>query len=257
MQFEGTSAYVAEARAAASGQGGARHRQDRTRRAGRQCAGAAELIEWHIKSTTKAHQGLYEYDAVSRLRDSQLGDERVMTWPTTSSAASSGRPSRRRQDGAADRRDRQGRYRVSQRPAAGTRPDGVLRLRDRADRDGAHPAHRHHHLEQREGTAGRVPAPLFLPLHPLSRHGDDEADRRGAFPRHQADTAPDHGADAVLRDPRPAGAEEEALDLRGAGLAQAAPGRGLAPGGPAPRRGERAAETARCASEERAGRPSF
>ena len=36
-----------------------------------------ELIEWHIKSTTKASQGLYEYDAVTRLRDSQLGDERV------------------------------------------------------------------------------------------------------------------------------------------------------------------------------------
>ena len=36
-----------------------------------------ELIEWHIKSTTKAQQGLYEYDAVSRLRDGQLGDERV------------------------------------------------------------------------------------------------------------------------------------------------------------------------------------
>jgi MoxR-like ATPase len=35
------------------------------------------LIEWHVKSTTKAHQGLYEYDAVSRLRDSQLGDARV------------------------------------------------------------------------------------------------------------------------------------------------------------------------------------
>jgi len=35
------------------------------------------LIEWHIKSTTKATQGLYEYDAVSRLRDSQLGDEKV------------------------------------------------------------------------------------------------------------------------------------------------------------------------------------
>jgi MoxR-like ATPase len=34
----------------------------------------APLIEWHIKSTTKAQQGLYEYDAVSRLRDSQLGD---------------------------------------------------------------------------------------------------------------------------------------------------------------------------------------
>jgi len=36
-----------------------------------------EIIEWHIKSTTRAQQGLYEYDAVSRLRDSQLGDERV------------------------------------------------------------------------------------------------------------------------------------------------------------------------------------
>jgi len=37
----------------------------------------AELIEWHIKSTTKAAQGLYEYDAVARLRDSQLGDPKV------------------------------------------------------------------------------------------------------------------------------------------------------------------------------------
>jgi MoxR-like ATPase len=37
----------------------------------------APLIEWHVKSTTKAHQGLYEYDAVARLRDGQLGDERV------------------------------------------------------------------------------------------------------------------------------------------------------------------------------------
>jgi len=36
-----------------------------------------QLIEWHIKSTTKAQQGLYEYDAVSRLRDGQLGDPRV------------------------------------------------------------------------------------------------------------------------------------------------------------------------------------
>ena len=38
---------------------------------------AKPLIQWHIKSTTKAQQGLYEYDAVSRLRDSQLGDEKV------------------------------------------------------------------------------------------------------------------------------------------------------------------------------------
>ena len=40
-------------------------------------AAGAPLIEWHIKSTTKAHQGLYEYDAVARLRDGQLGDPRV------------------------------------------------------------------------------------------------------------------------------------------------------------------------------------
>jgi len=37
----------------------------------------APLLAWHVKSTTKAQQGLYEYDAVSRLRDSQLGDEKV------------------------------------------------------------------------------------------------------------------------------------------------------------------------------------
>ncbi|MEM1302964.1 MAG: MoxR family ATPase, partial [Pseudomonadota bacterium] len=45
----------------------------------RQVAAAMNLpmIEWNIKSTTRAQQGLYEYDAVSRLRDSQLGDERV------------------------------------------------------------------------------------------------------------------------------------------------------------------------------------
>jgi len=45
----------------------------------RQVAAALGLpiLEWHIKSTTRAAQGLYEYDAVSRLRDSQLGDERV------------------------------------------------------------------------------------------------------------------------------------------------------------------------------------
>jgi MoxR-like ATPase len=45
----------------------------------RQVAGGLglPLLEWSVKSTTKAQQGLYEYDAVSRLRDSQLGDERV------------------------------------------------------------------------------------------------------------------------------------------------------------------------------------
>ena len=95
----------------------------------------APLITWHIKSTTKAQQGLYEYDAVTRLRDSQLGDERVKDvenyikhgklWEAFDADAA---------PGAADRRDRQGRHRVPQRPAARTRSHGILRLRDRRER---------------------------------------------------------------------------------------------------------------------------
>ena len=57
----------------------------------------APLIEWHVKSTTKAHQGLYEYDAVARLRDGQLGDERVHDIRNYISAASCGRRSPRPQ----------------------------------------------------------------------------------------------------------------------------------------------------------------
>ena len=54
------------------------------------------LLQWHIKSTTKAQQGLYEYDAVSRLRDSQLrvtATSASRTSTTTSSRACCGRPS--------------------------------------------------------------------------------------------------------------------------------------------------------------------
>jgi MoxR-like ATPase len=55
----------------------------------------APLIEWHVKSTTKAHQGLYEYDAVARLRDGQLGDERVHDISNYIRAANCGRRSPR------------------------------------------------------------------------------------------------------------------------------------------------------------------
>ncbi len=88
MKFEGTSSYVAtddltiavnaavalERPLLVKGEPGT----GKTELA-RQVAAALELpmIEWSVKSTTRAHQGLYEYDAVSRLRDSQLGEARV------------------------------------------------------------------------------------------------------------------------------------------------------------------------------------
>lgn len=88
MQFEGTSAYVADKDLTIAVNAAIRLERPllvkgepgtgKTELA-RQIAQALglELIEWSVKSTTKAQQGLYEYDAVSRLRDSQLGDSRV------------------------------------------------------------------------------------------------------------------------------------------------------------------------------------
>ena len=88
MKFEGTSAYVAEKDLTVAVNAAIRLERPllvkgepgtgKTELA-RQIAEALglDLIEWTVKSTTKAQQGLYEYDAVSRLRDSQLGDERV------------------------------------------------------------------------------------------------------------------------------------------------------------------------------------
>lgn len=88
MRFEGTDSYVAtedltvavnaavtlERPLLAKGEPGT-GKTELARQVAR--ALGLEILEWNVKSTTKAQQGLYEYDAVSRLRDSQLGDERV------------------------------------------------------------------------------------------------------------------------------------------------------------------------------------
>jgi hypothetical protein len=191
---------------------------------------AAPLLEWHVKSTTKALQGLYEYDAVSRLRDSQLGDERVKDirnyikrgklWDAF---VADERP------GAADRRDRQGRYRVSPTTccrnsiawsSSSTRPARPIKARRRpivvitSNNEKSCPTHS---CAAASFTTSASPTP--------TRCGD----HRSALSRHQA-TSGGRGAQAVLRDPRRAGDEEEALDLRASGLAQAADGRRHRPG---------------------------
>ena len=132
------------------------------------------LFEWHIKSTTKAQHGLYEYDAVSRLRDSQLGDAKVhdirnyivkgMLWEGVHVEE----PAVLLID-EIDKADIEF-------------PNDLLRELDRMEfyvyetqetSEGEAPPARHHHQQQRERAAGRVPAPLLLPLHPLPGSRDD------------------------------------------------------------------------------------
>jgi MoxR-like ATPase len=125
------------------------------------------LFEWHVKSTTKAQQGLYEYDAVSRLRDSQLGEAKVadigsyivkgVLWQAFECET----PSVVLID-EIDKADIEF-------------PNDLLRELDRMEffvyetRQKVRARHRPavHHLEQREGTARRFPAALLLPLHPF------------------------------------------------------------------------------------------
>src|SRR5215212_8956843 len=161
----------------------------------------APLLTWHIKSTTKAQQGLYEYDAVSRLRDSQLGDSKV-----------------------SDISNYIKRGKLWDAFTAEQRPVLLIDEIDKADiefpNDLLLAPDRDDHLEQREGIAGRLPAPLLLPLHQVSRRRDHGPHCRRALPQHQ-EALGGRGAAHLLRGARSAGPEEEAVDLGAARLAQA------------------------------------
>jgi len=126
------------------------------------------LYEWHIKSTTKAQQGLYEYDAVARLRDSQLGDDKVhdianyimpgKVWEAFES-------------------EEQPVLLIDEIDKADIEfPNDLLQELDQMEFyvyetkklvDGKTPADHRHYQQQRKRTAGCIPAPLLFPLHPF------------------------------------------------------------------------------------------
>ena len=213
----------------------------------------APLIEWHIKSTTKALQGLYEYDAVSRLRDSQLGDERVK-----------------------DIRNYIRRGKLWDAFVAEERPVLLIDEIDKADiefpNDLLQELDRMEFFVYETGEtvrARRRPIVVItsnnekeLPdaflrrcfFHYIRFPDDDACDHRSAFPRDQAETG--RGSlEAVLRNPRRPGHEEEAVDVRASRLAQAADGRRHRPGNVARARPQKTySATAWCPDQERAGR---
>ena len=183
MRFTGTKDYVATddlkvavnaavaLRAAAAGQGRARHRQDHARRGDRQGARRAADRPGTSSRPPRRSRASTNTTRCARLRDSQLGDERVHDIAQLhQAAASSGRRSARRQRPVLliDEIDK----------ADIEFPNDLLQELDRMEfyvyetnetMQGRGAADRRHHLEQREGAARRVPAPLLLPLHPLSR----------------------------------------------------------------------------------------
>ncbi len=190
----------------------------------------APLIEWHIKSTTKALQGLYEYDAVSRLRDSQLGDARV-----------------------ADIRNyiRKGKlweaFTLDERPvllideidkADIEFPNDLLQELDRME---FYVYETHETIKARHRPVVIITSnnekelpDAFLRrcfFHYIKFPGrrDDAGHRRRALPQPEGPPGLG-GAEGVLRRARGAGHQEEAVDLRAARLDQAAAQRGhLAP----------------------------
>ena len=228
----------------AAGEGRARHRQDAARGRNRGRAAAAAVPLAHQVDDQGAAGSVRVRRRIALARFAARRREGARHRQLHHQGPDVGGVRKRGAAGAAGRRDRQGRHRVSERPAARARPDGVLRVRDAPVDQGAAPPDHRHHQQQREGAAGRVPAPLLLPLHPLPRHRDDGAHRRRALSEPEEGAA-GGSADDVLQGARDAGPEEEAVDLRAARLDQAAARRGH-PAGSAARPTIRRRRSRRC-----------
>ena len=213
------------------------------------------LLQWHIKSTTKAQQGLYEYDAVSRLRDSQLGDD-----------ARQGHPQLHRQGRAVaglSTAEQPVALLIDEIDKADIEfPNDLLRELDRMEfyvyetRDGRRAKHRPLVFITSNNEKELPDAFLRRCFFHYIKFPDADTMRSivDALPRPEEGTA-GRGAEDLLRGAQPAGPEEEAQHQRTARLAQAAGGRGHPARGAAEqgRQGQRAA-AGRRAAEERAGR---
>ncbi len=231
MRFEGTAAYVADKDLMVAVNAAIALERPLLSRASPEPARPNSPARWHrpgARSHRMARQiddagaaGLYEYDAVSRLRDSQLGDARFndiknyikrgKLWE----AFAAGRKVVLLID-EIDKAD----IEFPQRPAAGTRPDGVLRLRDRRNHPRRRPPDRHHNLQQREGLPDASCAAASSTTSAFPKSTRCTGSSTSTIP-HQAEPGAG-GAHPVLTKSATCRTEEEAVDLRSAGLDKAA-----------------------------------
>ncbi len=215
------------------------------------------IIEWHIKSTTKAHQGLYEYDAVARLRDGQLGEER-----------------------ARDIKNYIKKGKLWEAFTAKERPVLLIDEIDKADIE--FPNDLLQELDRMEFYVYETDETIKAKVRPVviitsnnekelpdaflrrcffhyikfPDDADDELDHRRALPRHQK-TSGERGARDLLQDARCAGPQEEAVDERTARLAEAADvGRHRRRNAAREKSEQARASPARRAAEERTGHPA-
>ena len=191
------------------------------------------LIQWHIKSTSKAQQGLYEYDAVSRLRDSQLGEAQVHDIANYI---------KRGPLWEAFEADAPAVVLIDEIDKADIEfPNDLLRELDRMEfyvyetQQLIRATHRPTIIITSNNEKELPDAFLRRCFFHYIKFPDKETMERIVdvhYPRHQEESAA-RGAGGVLRDPRRSWPEEEAVDLGAAGLAQAADGRGHRAGGAA------------------------